>query len=75
VTIPKRLALATITALCVLFTAACTPSSIVQHVGDEYSTVRDHGSRKNHGYWSLRAFDAGNPSACNTFTAPAKRVS
>jgi hypothetical protein len=50
---------------------------LVRHMGDEYNPdhIRDHGSRKNHGYWSLRAFDAGNPSACNTFTAPAKRVS
>ncbi|MER7244371.1 neutral zinc metallopeptidase [Kribbella sp. NPDC000426] len=49
--------------------------SIVQHVGDEYSTVRDHGSRKNHGYWTIRAFSTANPASCNTFTAPAKRVS
>jgi len=48
---------------------------IVQHVGDEYGEVRDHGSRKNHGYWSIRAFDSANPASCNTFTAPAKRVS
>jgi predicted metalloprotease len=50
---------------------------IVRHVGDEYNDakIRDHGSRKNHGYWTLRAFDAASPSACNTFAAPAKRVS
>ncbi|WP_406048253.1 neutral zinc metallopeptidase [Kribbella sp. NBC_00889] len=49
----------------------------VTHTGDEYAPdkVRDHGSRKNHGYWSLRAFDSTNPSSCNTFVAPAKRVS
>ncbi|WUJ75018.1 neutral zinc metallopeptidase [Kribbella soli] len=49
--------------------------SIVQHVGDEYSTVRDHGSRKNHGYWTIRAFATTTPASCNTFTAPTKRVS
>jgi predicted metalloprotease len=50
---------------------------IVRHVGDEYNpdNVRDHGSRKSHAYWTLRAFDTANPSACNTFAAPAKRVS
>jgi predicted metalloprotease len=48
---------------------------IVQHVGDEYSTVRDHGSRKNHGYWSIRAFASTTPASCNTFTAPATKVS
>lgn len=50
---------------------------LVTHTGDEYAPdkVRDHGARKNHGYWSLRAFDSMNPSSCNTFVAPAKRVS
>ncbi|TCC46027.1 hypothetical protein E0H75_30470 [Kribbella capetownensis] len=49
----------------------------VAHTGDEYNPqkIRDHGSRKNHGYWSQRAFDSKNPSSCNTFVAPAKRVS
>lgn len=47
---------------------------IVQHAGDEYGEVRDHGSRKNHGYWTIRAFASANPASCNTFTAPAKRV-
>jgi predicted metalloprotease len=48
---------------------------IVHHIGDEYNKVRDHGSRKNHAYWTVRAFNTANPSACNTFTAPTKRVS
>jgi len=50
---------------------------MVKHTGDEYNPdkVRDHGSRKNHGYWSLRAFASTNPASCNTFAAPAKRVS
>ncbi|TCC64490.1 hypothetical protein E0H73_08840 [Kribbella pittospori] len=49
----------------------------VAHTGDEYNPkkIRDHGSRKNHGYWSLRAFESRNPASCNTFVAPAKRVS
>ncbi|HZX08303.1 neutral zinc metallopeptidase [Kribbella sp.] len=48
---------------------------IVSHVGDEYSKVRDHGSRKNHSYWTTRAFTSTSPATCNTFTAPAARVS
>jgi hypothetical protein len=50
---------------------------IVKHVGDEYNEakIRDHGSRKNHGYWTIRAFGSTNPASCNTFTAPANRVS
>jgi predicted metalloprotease len=50
---------------------------MVKHTGDEYNPekIRDHGSRKNHGYWSLRGFTTMNPSSCNTFAAPAKRVS
>lgn len=48
---------------------------IVRHVGDEYSKIRDHGSRKNHAYWTLQAFKTTNPATCNTFSAPAKRVS
>ncbi|MGZ0148629.1 neutral zinc metallopeptidase [Kribbella sp. WER1] len=48
---------------------------VVSHVGDEYSKVRDHGSRKSHSYWTTRAFTSTTPATCNTFTAPAKRVS
>ncbi|MEU8226885.1 neutral zinc metallopeptidase [Kribbella sp. NPDC048915] len=50
---------------------------VVRHVGDEYSkdNVRDHGSRKSHAYWTLRAFESASPQSCATFTAPAKRVS
>lgn len=50
---------------------------VVSHLGDENDPkhARDHGSRKNHAYWSNRAFASGNPASCNTFTAPAKRVS
>src|SRR5215468_8247368 len=50
---------------------------IVKHVGDEYNKekIRDHGSRKSHGYWTTRAFASANPASCNTFAAPANRVS
>lgn len=48
-----------------------------KHHGDEYNEehVRDHGSRKSVTAWSLRGFDAADPKACNTFTAPATKVS
>jgi predicted metalloprotease len=36
---------------------------------------RDHGSARNHSYWSKRGFGSRNLAACNTFTAPASRVS
>jgi hypothetical protein len=50
---------------------------IVHNVGDRKGAgqVRDHGSTTSHAYWTLRAFAAGSPAACNTFSAPAKRVS
>lgn len=50
---------------------------MVRHTGDEYNPdkIRDHGSRRNHGYWSLRGFASANPSSCNTFAAPSNRVS
>src|SRR3954451_19876701 len=47
---------------------------VVSHVGDEYSKVRDHGSRKNHAYWTTRSFASADPASCNTFTAPATKV-
>jgi len=48
-----------------------------KHSGDEYNPkkVRDHGSRKNLWLWSDPAFKSTNPASCNTFTAPAKKVS
>jgi predicted metalloprotease len=48
-----------------------------QHTGDEYSSdkVRDHGSRKSNWAWSGPAFNAADPKLCNTFTAPAAKVS
>ena len=35
---------------------------------------RDHGSTENAASWSLAGFDAANPQACNTFTAPTPLV-
>ncbi|GAA0597157.1 hypothetical protein GCM10009534_34410 [Kribbella sandramycini] len=54
-----------------------TWKSIVRHVGDENNTlkIRDHGSYKSHAYWTIPAFAAASPGACNTFTAAPKRVS
>jgi hypothetical protein len=48
-----------------------------QHSGDEYNPkkVRDHGSRKSNWAWSAPAFATADPKSCNTFTAPAARVS
>jgi predicted metalloprotease len=48
-----------------------------KHSGDEYNPkkIRDHGSRKNQWYWAGPAFQTANPKSCNTFTAPAARVS
>ncbi|HEY3563242.1 MAG TPA: neutral zinc metallopeptidase [Kribbella sp.] len=48
-----------------------------QHSGDEYNPkkVRDHGSRKNHWLWAEPAFQAADPKVCNTYTAPAAKVS
>ncbi|MFG1814508.1 neutral zinc metallopeptidase [Kribbella sp. NPDC049174] len=49
----------------------------VQHSGDEYNPkkVRDHGSRKNHWVWGGPAFKSASPASCNTFAAPASKVS
>ncbi|MDX6235621.1 MAG: uncharacterized protein QOG10_436 [Kribbellaceae bacterium] len=48
-----------------------------KHSGDEYNPkkIRDHGSRKNQWYWAGPAFASANPKSCNTFTAPAAKVS
>lgn len=47
----------------------------VRNRGDQWNPERDHGSKINHGRWSLRGFEAANPSACNTFTAKPAAVS
>ena len=48
-----------------------------KHSGDEYNPkkIRDHGSRKSQWYWAGPAFKTANPKSCNTFTAPAAKVS
>ncbi|GAA1657639.1 hypothetical protein GCM10009744_58390 [Kribbella alba] len=49
----------------------------IQHSGDEYDPkkVHDHGSRKNQWLWAGPAFKTTNPASCNTYTAPASKVS
>jgi predicted metalloprotease len=48
-----------------------------QHSGDEYNPkkVRDHGSRKSQWVWAGPAFKSASPASCNTFSAPAAKVS
>ncbi|MEV6281373.1 neutral zinc metallopeptidase [Kribbella sp. NPDC051770] len=49
---------------------------VVNNTGDRADTgARDHGSTRNHGAWSRRAFDRPNLALCNTFTAPSSSVS
>jgi predicted metalloprotease len=47
----------------------------VRNRGDEWNPQRDHGSKKNHGRWSLRGFGSADPGSCNTFTAAPSAVS
>ncbi|WP_344153818.1 neutral zinc metallopeptidase [Kribbella yunnanensis] len=44
-------------------------------VGSTDDDGYDHGSTKNHAYWSMAGFRAASPAACNTFTATAAQVS
>ncbi|MGW6278358.1 neutral zinc metallopeptidase [Kribbella sp. NPDC055071] len=48
-----------------------------QHSGDEYNPkkIKDHGSRKSQWLWAGPAFKSANPASCNTFAAPAAKVS
>lgn len=48
---------------------------IVKNSGDISTLPRDHGSRKNHGYWAQRGFNARSTAVCNTFVAPGAQVS
>ncbi|ONI72186.1 hypothetical protein BWI15_19135 [Kribbella sp. ALI-6-A] len=48
---------------------------VVNNTGDRAGSPRDHGSTRNHGFWSRRAFDRPNLAVCNTFTAPSSQVS
>ncbi|MEV4263031.1 neutral zinc metallopeptidase [Kribbella sp. NPDC049584] len=41
---------------------------------DRPETPPDHGSHKSSTFWATAAFKAKSPSACNTWLAPAKRV-
>lgn len=45
--------------------------------GDEQNPkkVRDHGSRKSNWYWTGPALISADPKSCNTFAAPAAKVS
>jgi predicted metalloprotease len=44
---------------------------LIGHVTDY---ANDHGDANNHQYWATRGWNARNPSACNTFVAPAAKV-
>lgn len=46
----------------------------VRNRGDEWNPTRTHGNKTNHGRWSRRGFDAGDPAACNTFAASTASV-
>jgi predicted metalloprotease len=43
--------------------------------GDEPGEPRDHGSAQNSLAWSRAAFASKSPASCNTFSAPAGKVS
>ncbi|MEU4544404.1 neutral zinc metallopeptidase [Nonomuraea dietziae] len=43
--------------------------------GDEVSKVRDHGKGRNIADWLDRGFRTADPASCNTWTAPASKVS
>ena len=40
----------------------------------DWGDSRDHGAGENIDFWLRRGYKAGSPSACNTWTAPDKRV-
>ncbi|GAA1705836.1 hypothetical protein GCM10009745_62020 [Kribbella yunnanensis] len=42
--------------------------------GDEYDTVRDHGSKEIQPYWADRGYNTRNPGFCNTFVAGSQYV-
>ena len=51
---------------------------VVNHVGDQPGYPRDHGSMKNHGWWSAAGFYAASPATyagrCNTWNASSTAV-
>lgn len=54
-----------------------TGQSLVQWrwlIGNVTDYANDHGDAGNHKYWATRGWNARNPSACNTFVAPAAKV-
>ncbi|GAA0379940.1 hypothetical protein Acor_01410 [Acrocarpospora corrugata] len=56
-------------------TAADHDSEYVLYVLVNTTIGAGQGSDKNRTYWATRGYDTWSPGACNTFTAPAKRVS
>ena len=46
----------------------------VVNTGDRPSGPRDHGSKKNHVYWSERGWNSRNLAMCNTFSASSTLV-
>ncbi|WP_405064172.1 neutral zinc metallopeptidase [Kribbella sp. NBC_01505] len=42
---------------------------ISHNSGDEYDTVRDHGSKQIQPYWADRGYNSRNLSQCNTYVA------
>ena len=47
----------------------------VKQVGEDAKEAREHGSSKNNWLWSSAGFKSADPKSCNTFTAPAAKVS
>jgi predicted metalloprotease len=48
---------------------------MTSHSGDVPGYPRDHGSFRNHDYWSRRGFNSQNVGLCNNFTAAARYAS
>jgi hypothetical protein len=51
---------------------------LISHMGDQPGSVRDHGSPKNHGFWSTAGFYAASTKTyagrCNTYNATSAYV-
>ncbi|MEV0803433.1 neutral zinc metallopeptidase [Kribbella sp. NPDC050281] len=47
----------------------------VKQIGQDPKEARTHGSPKNNWFWAGPAFKSADPASCNTFTAPAGKVS
>ncbi|MEV0195837.1 neutral zinc metallopeptidase [Nonomuraea sp. NPDC050691] len=48
---------------------------VTRESGDEYTKAADHGKGRNMAAWLDRGFRAAAPKACNTWVAPASKVS